>query len=822
MKPVPMPESLPPKNNRSIIKTFARWFGGVLLLVILAYAGLAFYLHTHKEEVLKKVTNVLNENIVGKLTVGSMETTLIEDFPGVSVSLKNVVLRDSLYPVHKHTFLKAGSVGISINALSLLRGVVQVGKITLNDATVDIFTAENGYANTTVFKKSKTQDSKRGQDKSLLELKQLLLKNVTFSAENKRNQKQYLFTINRLGASVAFRDDVIKAAIQLNGYANIMAFNTHRGSFIKNKSLKGDFDITYNKATKVMAFAKRPLAIGNDTFIVGAKLGMDEAARFSITLENEAILWKDAANLLSANITKKLLLFDIAQPIAVSCDLVGGFNEKNDPLIQVNARAAKNTLTVPGGTLKNCSFFGVFTNERKKGKGFTDANSAIKLFGFKGDYHNIPVTMKRFEIRDLDNPIAVGTLTTAFNIQALNSITDASLLKLTDGTAKAQLTFRADVERFRLVKPLVEGSVSIKNGAMTYVPRGINFKGIAVDLHFTKDNLSIDKMTLNTGKSRFVMAGSVQNFLNLYYHAPEKLVLKWNVYSPHLYLEEFMSFLKARKVAVQRKPQKRPVTNTNVVNALGDLFENGTIDMSVKASRVYYKRFMATNAHALISLNEDGNISLKNAGLSHAGGSLAINGMVKPGGTTKYNLNADVKNTDISKFFYAFDNFGMETLNYQNLKGKLSARADVTGSVNSNGILLPRSINGAVTFTLKSGKLVNFEPLVNVGKFAFPFRDVKNIAFKDLNGRLDIMGEKVQVSPLKISSSVLNMDVEGVYSFGKGTLLYVDVPLRNPEKDKDITDAKELARRRNRGVVIHLVAEDANDGKVKIRLGKKR
>ncbi|MFP9116592.1 AsmA family protein [Flavobacterium sp. RNTU_13] len=817
-----MTETLPPSNKNRFLKLAARFIGGLVLLLVVAYAGLAFYLHTHKEEVLKTITETLNENISGQLTVSSMETTLIEDFPGISVSLKNVVLRDSLYDTHKHTFLKAGYVGVAVNILGLLRGVVQVNKVTINNAAIDLYTAQNGYSNTAVFKKSKSPDDKPSGESSFPELKYVLLKEVKFSAENKRNQKQYSFNVHRLGASLDFKGDVIKAAVQLDGFANTMAFNTGRGSFIKNKSLKGNFDITYYKNNKVLAFAKMPLAIGSDTFTIGAKLGMDAAARFSITIENNAILWKDAAALLSPNITKKLMLFAISKPIDVRCDLVGGFNEKNDPLIQVNARVANNVLTVPGGTLNNCSFFGVFTNQRQKGKGYTDANSAIKLFGFKGAYKGVPVNMKRFEIRDLDNPIAVGALTTAFNVKALNGITDASLLKLTDGTAKAQLTFRADVERFRLVKPLVQGSVSVKNAAMTYVPRGMNFKGIAVDLHFTKDNLRIDKVLLKTGKSSFVMDGSVQNFLNLYYNAPEKLVLKWNVYSPQLYLEEFMSFLKARKVAVQRKPQQKQSDNANVVNALADLFENGTIDMAVKAARVHYKKFTATNAHALISLNEDGNILLKNAGLNHAGGSLEINGMVKPGGTTKYNLAANVNNTDISQFFYAFDNFGMQTLNSKNLKGKLSAKADVTGSVNSNGVLLPRSINGSVTFTLKNGKLVNFEPLVNVGKFAFPFRDIKNIAFKDLNGKLDIMGEKVQVSPLKISSSVLNMDVEGVYSFGAGTLLYIDVPLRNPEKDKEITDAKELAKRRNRGIVIHLVAEDGDDGKVKIRLGKKR
>ncbi|HMK06774.1 MAG TPA: hypothetical protein VK476_04540, partial [Flavobacterium sp.] len=78
-----------------------------------------------------------------------------------------------------------------------------------------------------------------------------------------------------------------------------------------------------------------------------------------------------------------------------------------------------------------------------------------------------------------------------------------------------------------------------------------------------------------------------------------------------------------------------------------------------------------------------------------------------------------------------------------------------------------------------------------------------------------------KILPMQINSSLLNMDMEGIYSFGKGTEIFISVPLRNPERDRKITDQKELDKRRTRGVVVNLVAKDGADGKVKIGLGKK-
>lgn len=66
-----------------------------------------------------------------------------------------------------------------------------------------------------------------------------------------------------------------------------------------------------------------------------------------------------------------------------------------------------------------------------------------------------------------------------------------------------------------------------------------------------------------------------------------------------------------------------------------------------------------------------------------------------------------------------------------------------------------------------------------------------------------------------INSSILNMNVAGIYSFVKGTNIALDVPLRNPKNDENITDKQEIKERRMRGIVLHILASDGNDGKIK-------
>jgi hypothetical protein len=142
--------------------------------------------------------------------------------------------------------------------------------------------------------------------------------------------------------------------------------------------------------------------------------------------------------------------------------------------------------------------------------------------------------------------------------------------------------------------------------------------------------------------------------------------------------------------------------------------------------------------------------------------------------------------------------------------------------ISEQGKLLTKSLTGSVIFDLKNGALVNFEPVKSAGKFAFPFRNLDNITFSNLNGKFDIDGEKVTINPMQISSSLINMDIAGVYSMGSGTNIVLDVPLRNPKKDQDITDKRQIKERRMKGIVLHLLATDGEDGKIKIKLNRNR
>ncbi|MCX2452216.1 AsmA family protein [Pedobacter sp. PLR] len=801
-------------------KIALRIFIGLVAFVALIFTGLGLYVNANKKTLLATITEQLNKNLNGSLTIGSMDPTFFKGFPGVSISLRNVVIKDSLWKVHQHTLLEAQDFEVSVNTMALLRGTIEIKKIGISNAKIDLYTDTAGYSNTAVFRKKDKKKPKEDKGSTDAQLKEFSLYNVNFIVDNRKGHKLFHFEVEALKGKMDYSFSGWEAQLKLKTLAKSMAFNTRRGSFIKDKVLEGPFKVNFDEDTGVLLVAPNQLNIGKDPFMIGARFDTSkENTDFAIDIKAPSILWIDAANLLAPNITEKLVMFDLKKPIDVTCTLKGDMGPGGDPEINVMALVKDNILKTPGAVIDSCNFKGVFTNNYEQGKGFTDANSAIKLYQFKGAYTEMPFSIDTVFIHNLDKPIATGVFKSKFSVAKLNKAIGTETLRFGKGTATVKLAYKADIVDFKLHKPLVTGVIDVVNADVSYVPRKLNFTNTAVSLNFTTDDLFIKNIRLQSGKSIVLMDGHIRNFLNLYYNDPAKILLNWQIRSPQLHLGEFLGFLGSRKPA---RAAKKNAKNTSFSEDVNDLFEKSKVDMHLRVAKVYYNKFTGTDVTADLFLSEAG-IGLKNISVKQGNGSMKVNGNIsQKGNHNRFLVNTTLNNVDVKSFFYSFDNFGMTTLTSKNLKGYLFSKSTIGGLVTDQGKLVTSSLNGDISFDLKQGALLKFEPIISVGKFAFPFRDLDNITFSNLNGKFDVRGPMITINPMQINSSILNMDVAGVYSMSKGTNIAVDVPLRNPKKDADITDKKEIQERRMKGIVLHLLATDGEDGKIKIKLNKNK
>jgi len=798
------------------LKISLKILSGLLILIVLVWLGAAYYINHNNKTILATIVNQLNANVNGEIDVQSMETTLLRGFPGVAVSLKKVQLRDSLWKVHKHDLLNAADIEVSLNVFSLIAGNIKINKIGINNASIYLYTDTNGYSNTSMFKRKSDPKTVDQKDKQAFEIGRLDFNNVDLTVDNRKRFKLFNFLIEELKGKIAYPDSGWNGNLKLNTTVKSFAFNTKKGSFLEGKKLEGNLVAHYSNDREEVTIEQKKLNIGEDEFLIGAKIDLAKnKSAFAIDVRADKILYQNLSLLLSPNISTKLLKFVIDKPISVVGHIIDdGKTENQDPLIDVRIQVKDNGITIPSGRLTNCSFTGTFTNRDTVGNPIGDRNSAIRFYGLTGDYYNAPLKIDTFSITNLQRPIAAGFITSQFPLEKLNSSIGGEAFNFKGGTADLRLYCKTDIDNFKFVRPVLSGNVAIKNAEITYLPRNMKLVNSNLTLNFNQKDLTISNSRFQLGKSILNMNCSIQNFLNFYYTDPEKILVNLKLSSPTLSLSEFMSFLGPRK-AIKKKPVNKNSV-AEVADQLASVLEASKVNIDLKVNRAIYKRFVATNLNANISMLSDG-IYFNKINISHSGGSLNLNGNIKQSGKiNKFLINSVISKVNVKEFFYAFDNFGQNSITSKNIKGYLSAKVNASGSITDNGSIVSRAMYGQVIFNLNNAALVGFEPLEKVQKFAFKNRDFKNITIPNLDGTLTLKGDKIDISPMQVNTSVLNFDMKGIYGLSSGTFIALDIPLRNPKKNEGIIDKEELKLARMKGIVLHLKAVDDGKGGIKV------
>jgi len=417
-------------------------------------------------------------------------------------------------------------------------------------------------------------------------------------------------------------------------------------------------------------------------------------------------------------------------------------------------------------------------------------------------------------------PVASGTFQTEFGLPKLNELIDERVILFSGGQARVNLEFQVALDELKLHQPRFKGEIRVSQGDLLYKPKKLRLK-TDVDLAFTDRALSIRNVKYTSGASTLLIDGEVENFFGLFYDAPEKMVVALNVRSPFLDAKRFLGTeISGKDAASLEGAPKEGATQT-----LRSVIDKCQMVLNMRIDKAVYEHLEATNARGQIVLANN-RVSVKNGQVETSGGKFAFDAHLTPQGEVNpFAAKVKITSCDIPRLLKSFNNFGITSFAPENIAGDLSADASLSGSLTSGGDLVAGSLNGELKYQIANGSLMDFEPLIEVGKkffvkLLFGKRNLGHIAFGELAGDFKVRGHRVDVDFFRVSSNVLNFDVMGIYSFKKGTNLGLTIPLRDPEDDARITDKAERDKLRYKGIVLHLVAVDGKDGGIEVKAGK--
>lgn len=789
--------------------------GSFIGLIVILWLILALIIRQNKEAILAEITSQLGSHIEGTLTIEDMEPSLIRGFPNISVTLKNVSLKDSLFSRHQHQLLRLQEVFVKVGTFAIIRKKVDIQEVFLKGGSIHMYTDSTGYSNTYLLKSRKRSDKSKSPPK----IGRFRIQDVTWVLEDQTKFKSFRLDIHSLRGQMEDDAKGWKCALQMDIHIRDMAFNTTKGSYAKDKLMKANVEISYEDAAKTLHIPPQLFHFNRSPVLIGGRFNFSEKpAAFSLQIKADQLTFADAISMLPPSISGKLDSIQFAKPLDVAANLDGHMKYRDTPSVNVTWVTQDNILTAKNISLEQCSFSGSFLNEVQPGMGHNDANSRLSIYGLKGVYEKLPVSADTIRVFNLQHPQLTGRFRSKFPLGNLTELLGGQTFRFDKGEAEVDLQYFGTWIATDTLPGSLKGFITVKNGAFTYLPRDHTFENCNALLEFTGQHLFFRNIHVQSGKSSLQMEGNIRNMLNFYFAAPEKLQLEWAIRSPLIDLNEFRGFFGQRKK--RSPPAARKKKMARLAQQLEVVMDQSSVHMQLNVDKLQYKKFTAQNVRATVLLSQNG-LSLKDAALQAAGGDMKLSGnILQNGAVDKFSVQANVKQVQVEQLFYAFDDFGLSGLRSKNIRGVFSAAANIRGNMKTDAQIVPHSMFGSLKFDLNKGALLKFEPLESLGRFLFRKRDLSNVTFEKISNTLDIRGDKVYIPPMTIASSVVNVQVEGIYGFLKGTDIKLQVPLRNPKKDELVTDNEELKKRRKSGIVINLNAVDGEDGKVKFKLGK--
>ena len=792
----------------------------LLSLLVILYTFVFVYVSSNKKRIIKQVTDEIGKKLTGNVQIGNVELSFLSNFPAISVELHNVMITDTMYNQHHHAFFKGEKVFVTVGLVNMIRKRSFLNGFRVDKGSFYLYTDTSGYTNKYLFHPKSDPAEASPQAKGRNELKKIVLNNVHLVDDDRQKNKLYDIAVNKL--KIDLEDKGEKSFLfsaEADMLVNSLAFNLDKGSFIKGRTLLGNFDLTYDKKLKQLQFDSVNVKLDDHLFNLSARFDMEGNNRqFSLRVHTRDILFADAKTLLTEKISRALSIVDVDKPLDVSANLNGPL-KGGDPLITVNFSTQKSRLKNQFIDFEEASFNGFYTNEVVAGLPRLDPNSKIILTRFSALWNDLPVTSEKIEITNLMIPILDCDLKSTFSLAAFNELIKSKVIQLRSGTGIANLTYKGPLAKNSNTNSFVNGFITFKNGSVLYRPRDVELKNVNGRIVFKSSDVFVENLQCDVMNNKVVMEGKALNLLTMMDAEPNKVKIDWNIYTPLLNLNQFMFLLKARKNVIVESASDKKQKLVKMASKIDQVLDQGSLVVNLKADRLTFKTFHATRALANVSLLQDRYI-INNVSMEHAGGKMELSGSLIAQSANRHQgkVNVVFQNVDVSKTLEAFDNFGQDGITSKSIEGKLSATADASLAIDNEGRTYPGTLEGIVDFSLKDGALNNYEPVKKLQNFLFKNRDFENIRFAELKNRFEIKNQEVKINRMEIQSSVMSMFVEGVFGTKGTTDISIQVPLSNIHRpDADLNPAN-IGVDKKSGRSIYLRGRPGPDGNIKFKL----
>jgi hypothetical protein len=517
----------------------------VIFLIILVGAATAV-LYYQQQRLVKIAVSELNKQLPGELLVGGSDISVFQNYPYISIAVKNVRFFADKDTTGK-TLFEAEKIYVGFNLTDILKQQYHAKVIFLKNGCIDIV-KDSGRLNL-------MEALRFGQDTSTIDtakaldlvLKKLVLKNMDISFLDKQSREQVHSHIDRIQSF--FSSDSLRLDADLQGAMLVDYIWPGDSSLLRNKHLETEIKLSYNKSTGMLALQQGKLKLEDAMFNITGTADLLHDNLMDLKFSGDKTDFRQLFAFAPENLAKELKHFKYDGHLDFKGTVKGKLQNGKIPRIDISFICKNGWLhnTESKRKLDSLAFKGYYTNGAKQSL----QTSELRLLDFNARPDK-GVFKGNLVLRDFTNPKISMRVNSELELEFIGGFLGIKDLQRITGHISLKMDFKELVD-ISLPEQTIDKLTSGIQSELTVTNLSFRVPSYPyiiehLDMHANMKNgfVKLDTLSFHVGQSDFHMNGSLSNLPAIFHKQEEPITLTLNAGSNKIVLKELFAFDSAR------------------------------------------------------------------------------------------------------------------------------------------------------------------------------------------------------------------------------------------------------------------------------------
>ena len=524
----------------------------IISLIILVLAATAV-LYNQQQRLVRMAVGELNKQLPGELIVGGSDISIFQNYPYISIAVKNVRFFAEKDTTGK-TIFEAEKIFVGFNLTDILKQQYHAKVILLKNGCIDIV-KDHGRMNILdairLNQDTSTIDTTKALD---LVLKKLVLKNMDISFIDKQSLEQVHTHIDRIQSS--FRSDSLQMDADLKGAMLVDYIWPGDSSLLRNKRLETDITLSYNKSNGILALQQGKLKLEDAMFNITGTADLLHDNLVDLKFSGDKTDFRQLFAFAPEKLAKELKHFKYDGHMDFKGTIKGKLQNGKIPRIDLTFSCKNGWLhnTESKRKLDSLAFKGFYTNGARQSL----QTSELRLLDFNARPDK-GIFKGNLVLRDFTNPKISMRVNSELELEFIGGFLGIKDLQRITGHISLKMDFKELVDISLPEQTIdkltggIQSELTVTNLSFRIPSYPYIIEHLDLRANMKNGFVKLDTLSFHVGQSDFHMNGSLSNLPAIFHKQQEPITLTLNAGSSKMVLKELFAFDSARSAKAKEE-----------------------------------------------------------------------------------------------------------------------------------------------------------------------------------------------------------------------------------------------------------------------------